>query len=413
MDCVIKNSKLFMCGEIQNLNLSIKDGVINKIGKDLKADNVIDAGGLLILSGAIDAHVHFRDMGEMHKEDWYTGSCAAVAGGVTTVIEHPNTKPPTTSVIALKKKLKTAERSIVDFGINAGVTDDPSELRELWNHGVTAFGEIFMTDLDEGQLLKAFKMIKRLDATSCVHAEDKDLVSEKPTRPPICEIKAIESVLYMKKITDVKLHVCHLSTKRGLELLKESSASVEVTPHHLFLSEEDFKEHGSFVKMNPPLRGESNRRSLWHGLKDGSIDIIASDHAPHTKDEKSVDLPRAPSGVPGVETMVPLMLSAVKKGTISMDRFVSLTSFNPAKIFGLDRKGEIAVGKDADLIFVDMKNEREIEGGELHGKTRWTPFEGMKGIFPEKVILRGEVVFDDGEIVGEAGHGRFLTGGGG
>jgi len=412
MEFAIKNARIFFHKEIRSYDLLIKDGRIGEIGRDLKADSTMDARGLLILPGGIDSHVHFRDMGEVHKEDWFTGSSAAAAGGVTTVIEHPNTVPPTTTVASLKKKLEVAKRSVVDYGINAGVTGGYENLTRLWKDGVTAFGEIFMDDLEDGDIFEALKIVGDIGATACIHAEDREAVLEDSTRPKICEIRAIETVLKMRKSLGVKLHVCHLSTKRGLELLKGKNVTKEVTPHHLFLSEDDFKKAGPFAKMNPPLRNESDKAFLWQGIRDGTIDILASDHAPHTIEEKSVDILDAPSGVPGVETMIPLMLSSVKKDQISLERLVTLASHNPARIFGLTRKGAIEIGKDADLIFVNMKAEKKIKSDKLHSKSCWTPFEGRNAIFPDKVLLRGGVVFEDGVEQGKAGYGNFLSGAG-
>ncbi|MDY6865399.1 MAG: dihydroorotase [Halobacteriota archaeon] len=408
MKFTITNARIFFQGRIQSYDLLIRGGRIEHIGKDLKAENNMDARGLLILPGAIDSHVHFRDMGEAQKEDWFTGSLSAAAGGVTTVIEHPNTVPPTTTVDALKKKLKAAERSIVDYGINGGVSGDYEDLFSLKKEGVTAFGEIFMADLEDKEIFGALKIVKDTGKTACMHAEDRKSVLKDPKRPKICEIKAIESVLKMKKSLDVKLHICHLSTKRGLELLKGRKITKEVTPHHLLLSKDDFERAGSFAKMNPPLRDESDRASLWQGIREGNIEILASDHAPHTIEEKSMQVSDAPSGVPGVETMIPLMLPLVRKNMISLERLVEIASNNPAKIFGLESKGAIEVGKDADLIFIDMKAEEKIKPDKLHSKCIWTPFEGKTAIFSDKVLIRGEVVFEDGSVQCKAGYGNFL-----
>jgi dihydroorotase len=392
---LITNSKVFFRGKIIDADIAIDDGKIIDIGRDLVDDYTIDADGLLILPGAIDAHVHFRDLKEKHKEDWYTGSSAAISGGVTTVIDHPNTNPPTTNVDHFEMKLKEAKnKSIVDFGINGGV-EEPPQMKNLWELGAMAFGEIFMYDHGEEEIQEALNEIKNLGAIACIHAEDRECIEEDPSRPDICECKAIENVLRMEE--EMKIHICHLSTKSGLELMKDSSATVEVTPHHLFLS----KDTSTIV--NPPLRDESNRRYLWDNLD--KIDIIASDHAPHSMNEKEEGAP----GIPGVETMMPLMLSSVNKGLISLSRCVSLLSSNPARIFGLRSKGEIKIGKDADFVIVNMKEERKIEAEKMHSKAGWTPFKGMYGIFPKMTFVRGNLVYD-GEVVGKEGSGRFLSG---
>ncbi|MCD5409284.1 MAG: dihydroorotase [Methanocellales archaeon] len=424
-DLVIKNAKLSLAGEVLEAELSITDGRISKIAKDIRADDTLDARGLLVLPGAIDVHVHFRDPGMTHKEDWYSGSCAAAAGGVTTVIDHPNTIPPTTTLKSFEIKLKASRKSIVDFGINAGVVKG-AELEKLWRAGVTAFGEIYMADsvgrlnIDDDILSTVFRTIAQLNAIACLHAEDERIIkrcTEKlkdkvdpsvysSSRPNESEDSAIARAVQFANVAGTKLHICHISTKEGLRLLGEN-VTCEVTPHHLFLSEKDWDKLGTFGKMNPPLRSEEDGRALWAALN--RIDMIASDHAPHTMGEKEQDIWSAPPGVPGVETSLPLMLSAVKKGRISLQRLIELMATNPARIFGLNGKGDIRVGNDADLVFVDMREIKQVKN--LHSKANWTPFEGMNAIFPKMTMVRGEVVFD-GEIVGETGSGRFIRGNG-
>lgn len=441
-DLVIKNAKLFLAGEVLEAELSITDGRISKIAKDIRADDTLDARGLLILPGAIDVHVHFRDPGMTHKEDWYSGSCAAAAGGVTTVIDHPNTIPPTTTLKSFEVKLKASRKSIVDFGINAGVVEG-AELEKLWRAGVTAFGEIYMADsvgrlnIDDDILSTVFQAIAQLNAIACLHAEDERIIkrcTEKlmdkidpsvysSSRPNESEASAIARAVQFANVAmlkprrgynsrrcsicdSTKLHICHISTKEGLRLL-ERNVTCEVTPHHLFFTEKDWDKLGTFGKMNPPLRSESDRKSLWAGLH--KIDMIVSDHAPHTIEEKEQDIWSAPPGVPGVGTSLPLMLHAVKSGHVSLQRLIELMVTNPARIFGLNEKGDIRVGNDADLTFVDFKNVMPIKVEDMHNKAGWTPFEGMNAIFPKMTMVRGEIVYDE-DIIGKRGHGRFIKG---
>jgi dihydroorotase len=458
-DTIIKNARILWENELQNVNITIADGKIEKIGKTISSDaEVIDARGKLVIPGVIDAHVHFRDPGLTQKEDWYTGSCAAAAGGVTTVIDHPNTAPPTLDKKSFKLKLKSAKRkSIVDFGINGGVVPQ-SCLEELWNLGVTAFGEIFMADgeLEIGgkELEDSLGAIAQLGAVACIHAENGELCSHfteelrrirRPevysrARPNICEALAIEQVLEMQEIQDVqevreervgkggrevpatqkvdlhaRTHICHLSTREGVGVIRrikyggnEVPVTCEVAPHHLFLQYGDWERLGTFGKMNPPLRKRCLQH-LWNALNDGTIDIIASDHAPHTEEEKRTDIWSAPAGVPGVETTLPLMLHAAKQNLIPLWRVIEAMTTKPAQIFGLDCKGRIAKGRDADLVIVDTKNVRAIKGEELHSKVGWTPFEGKEGIFPDVVLSRGEIVYDC-EIACKRGRGKFLCG---
>ncbi|MDI6902695.1 MAG: dihydroorotase [Methanocellales archaeon] len=425
-DLVIKNARLALAKDIIEAELAIKDGKIVRIAKDIASEDIIDAHNLLVLPGMVDVHVHFRDSKERHKEDWYTGSSAAVAGGVTSVVDHPNTIPPTTSVKSFKAKLREAERkSIVDFGINAGVVEG-AELEKLWKRGVTAFGEIFMAEsrgemgVDDMALFKAFQTIAQLSGIACIHAEDEQIILERTkklkdktdpsayssSRPNSCEVAAMTKAIGLAHDVGAKLHICHLSTKESLNLIGAEITS-EVTPHHLFLSQKDWERLGTFGKMNPPLRSELDRKSLWAGLH--KIDMIASDHAPHTIEEKKQDIWSAPPGVPGVETSLPLMLSAVKKGRILLQRVIEFMATNPAKIFCLRGKGEIKVGNDADFVFVDLNDMKPIKDRNLHSKAGWTPFEGMDAIFPKMTFVRGEIVYD-GEIVGEKGQGRFIPG---
>jgi len=433
-EMIIKHAKIPWENRLQIVDISIADGKIKKIGKDISGDaETVDARGALMLPGAVDVHVHFRDPGLTYKEDWYTGSCAAAAGGVTTVIDHPNTVPPTLDKRSFKLKLKSAERkSVVDFGINGGVTPF-SKMPELWNLGVTAFGEIFMADgeltIDSKELEDSLKAIAELGAIASIHAENGELCRHfteelrrirRPeiysrARPNICEAVAIEQVLGMQKEVDVRIHICHLSTREGIGVIrnkrygkKEVPFTCEVSPNHLFLQYKDWERLGTFGKMNPPLRKRCMQH-LWNGLNDGTIDIVASDHAPHTESEKRTDIWDAPAGVPGVETMLPLMLSAVKQNLIPLWRVIEAMSAKPASIFGLDNKGMIREGYDADLVLVDTRHIQKIRSEQLHSKSGWTPFEGMDGIFPEMVISRGEIIYD-GEIACKKGRGEFVHG---
>lgn len=432
-DLVIKNALLFLNDTIQPAEIAVDDGKISKIGKIVgcqDVNEVIDAKGALVLPGVIDPHVHFRDPGMTKKEDWYTGSCAAAAGGVTTVIDHPNTIPPTIDRPTFKEKLKQAKKSLIDYGINAGVTANLDHLKEMWESGATSFGEIFMAqstgalNVSDRTLKEALPVIGDLDAVACIHAEDEETrkkfvhllkgnlapESYSKSRPNLSEKIAVEKAI--KLAGDTKLHFCHISAHESLEVIRKAKAvnnkiTCEVTPHHLFLTTRDYRRLGTLGKMNPPLRDSMSHQSLWAGLNDGTIDIVASDHAPHLESEKLTDIWTAPAGVPGVETLFPLMLMAVKRNLLTLKKLVEVTSQNPARIFDL-RKGAIVPGYDADFIIVG--DTKEIRREKMHSKAGWTPFNGMKGIFPGMTISRGEVVFEDGEIIGKRGRGRFIPG---
>jgi len=405
---------------------------------------IIDAGGALTLPAGIDVHVHFREPGMTSKENWYTGSCAAAAGGVTTVIDQPNTEPPTTNRRAFEQKLRLARgKSIVDFGINGGVTGNIEKLEELWKLGVTAFGEIFMAEstgglnINEETFEEALAEIKRLGALATIHAEDEKMRLEfekllkgdtsyeyhSRARPNACEAVAVQQALELVSKLQVRAHLCHISTLEATGIIrkekylarrenKEPFFTCEVAPHHLFLSTRDWERLRSFGKMNPPLRGSHSIKALVNGINDGTIDMVASDHAPHLESEKDVDIRAAPSGVPGVETLMPLMLAAVRKNILPLSRMIMLTSWNPAKAFGLDckSKGRLEVGFDADLIIVNPRELRPIKAEFLHSKAGWTPFEGMDGVFPEYTLSRGEVVWIEESINAKPGRGNFLKG---
>lgn len=440
-DLVIKNARIFINDALQPMEIAVDNGKISKLGKILgteEVNQVIDAKGALVMPGAIDVHVHFRDPGMTKKEDWYTGSCAAAAGGVTMVIDHPNTIPPTIDVESFKLKQKEAKKSIIDYGINAGVTRNLSSLKELWELGAIAFGEIFLAEstaslnVNYATLKEALGITGELGAVACVHAEDEEtrnkLVrvlkgktepeSYSKSRPALCEKVAVEKAL--KLAGKEKLHFCHISAHESLEVIRKAKAektphfnagikniTCEVAPHHLFLTTKDWKRLGTLAKMNPPLRDFQSQRSLWAGLNEGVIDVVASDHAPHLESEKMTDIWSAPAGVPGVETMMPLMLMAVKRNLLTLKRLHEVACINPARIFTLN-KGMIAPGYDADLMIVD--DVKEIRKEKMHSKAKWTPYNGMEGIFPRMTISRGDIVLEDGEIVAKRGHGRFIPG---
>ncbi len=432
-DLVIKNARIFIDNAIQPAEIAIDNGKITKVGKIIDAkdvDGMINAKYALVLPGAIDVHVHFRDPGMTKKEDWYTGSCAAAAGGVTTVIDHPNTIPPTIDPDSFKKKQKEAKKSIIDYGINAGVTHNLKHLKSLWELGATAFGEIFMAEstgalnVNDRTLEEALGIIGTLGAVACIHAEDEETrkrfvhilkgasqpESHSKSRPPLSEKIAVQKAIKMAGNTN--LHFCHISAGESLETLKKEKTNnknitCEVAPHHLFLSTKDYKRLGTLGKMNPPLRDYQSQQRLWEGLNDGTIDIIASDHAPHLEHEKMTDIWSAPAGVPGVETMMPLMLLAVKRNLITLKRLLEVTCVTPAKLMGLP-KGVIAKGYDADLVITG--EPQEIRKEKMHSKAGWTPYVGMQGIFPKMTISRGEIVVEEGEITAKRGRGRAIPG---
>jgi dihydroorotase len=374
-------------------------------------EDVLDVEGKLLLPGMIDVHVHFREPGFPDKETWTSGSHSAAAGGVTTVVDQPNTEPPTISGEAFDGKVDLAAPSCVDYGINGGVTPewDPDS---LFDRPLFALGEVFLADSTGDMGIEADLFESALQRATdegvavTVHAEDADLFDESARdrpdddydawsayRTPEAERAAVERACEVAADVGARIHVAHTSTPEGVDAAADAGMTTEVTPHHLFLSRDDLDELGTFGLMNPPLRDEDRRAALWERLVDGTVDMVATDHAPHTRLEKDRSVWDAPSGVPGVETALPLLLNAAREGDIAYERVRDVTATNPADRFGLDRKGRIEADRDADLVLVDPETPRPIHGPDLHSRCGWSPFETYEGVFPEWTMLRGRFVY--------------------
>ncbi len=430
-ELVVENARVPFGEDIVTCSIGIDEGRIARIAKILKGDQAYDARNMLVLPGIIDSHVHFRDMGQEEKEDWLSGSRAAIYGGVTAVVDMPNTDPPTFDEESFKVKLAVAQnRSMIDFALNGGVSGNLKALPVLWRRGALAFGEIFMAEstggvsVDEAALKAALIEIKKLGATASIHAEDEALNAQKSMelakdvgpdvysrmRPPESEFSAVKAAVRLERETGAAMHITHISTAKAVEALRGEPITCDVTPHHLLLNIRHWEKLKSYGKMNPPLRPMRDVEALWKAVRDGSIDVLASDHAPHTREEKAAGVKSAPSGVPGVETMAPLILKEVSEGRLSLSRFIDMTTANPARIFGISNKGRIEEGYDADLIFVDMGARRVIRPHELHSKAGWTPYDGMEAIFPHAVMQRGTLLLDGREFLGRRGRGKFIRG---
>ena len=281
--------------------------------------------------------------------------------------------------------------------------------------------------LDEDIIKEAFEHIAALKIPACIHAEDPEMITPPDelsgtipsymvharSRPPIVEAKAVEKVVNMAATIGLSLHLCHISTKESVEMMRNAKyvgldVTSEVTPHHLLLNTNDLERLGAFGKMNPPLRSPMDNHQLWDGLNEGAIDIIASDHAPHLRKEKEEDMISAPAGVPGVETIAPLMLAHSLKGFIPLSRVIDALSSRVAECFGIAGKGEINVGFDADIALYNLKDVEHISDEHLHSKAGWSPFEGMDAVFPKLVFRRGEVVYEEGDVTGKKGSGKRL-----
>ena len=347
-------------------------------------DETVDGTGKYLIPGLIDAHVHFRDPGSPEKEDWASGTAAALAGGVTTVLDMPNTNPSTITVEALEAKRAVASaKSLVNFGLFFGATrDNLDEIRRAENIcGI----KIYMGSSTGGLLLddpavweEVFKIAKEKNVPVVVHAETEAMIRA-GKRDCECARVAAEAAILLREKVGNRLHIAHLSCKSEVELVRAHKCpelTCEVTPHHLLFTEADRKD--AFLKMNPPLRSEVDRLALWDALRDGTIDCIATDHAPHTVQEKQKPMEEAPAGVPGVEFILPLMLDAVNQGSLTLEKLVQVTSENPANIFGV---------KPSGWTLVDMSLEKTIFSADIRSKCGWSPYEGrsLKG-WPLRVL---------------------------
>jgi dihydroorotase len=408
-------------------DIGVSAGRIAAIGELARASAgaVIDCAGLHIVPGVIDTQVHFREPGLTHKEDLESGSHSAVMGGVTAVFEMPNTDPPTVSAATLADKVARAHhRMHCDFAFFVGGTrENTHELAALellpGAAGVKVFigsstGSLLVDD-DEG-LRNILKVIRR---RASFHAEDEarlnarkplrvdgDASSHPVWRDELAALTATERLVRLARQTGKRVHVLHVTTREEMEFLSahKDVASVEVTPHHLTLAAPDcYRRLGTLAQMNPPVRDDAHRTALWHGLQQGIVDVLGSDHAPHTRDEKARPYPASPSGMTGVQTLVPLMLDHVNAGRLSLARFVDLTSAGPARLFGIARKGRIAVGYDADFTVIDLKRRETITDAWMASRPAWTPYDGVSVTgWPVGTFVRGHKVMWEGELTGPA-----------
>ncbi|OYT54013.1 MAG: dihydroorotase [Candidatus Altiarchaeales archaeon ex4484_2] len=438
-ELVIKNSHLVLPEGVVDAGLVIGAGKIKDIVKDSalpEADTVVDAGGKYILPGMIDVHVHMREPGAVSKEGWVTGSKAAVAGGVTTLFDMPNTQPPTTSIEELARKRENVKgKSLVDYGFHFAATpDNQEELKKLFG-GIASVK--FYTCSTVGSLLidndavifEDFRILGEKQLISTVHAENQVMIdywmnalkesgedvsplTYAKARGNICASESLNSLIYLSKSAGNKLHVAHISTLEEVNLVrkfKDPQLTAEVSPHHLFLSLDDVGRLGSYSRVNPPLRSEVDNGALWEGLFDGTIDMIASDHAPHLRESKEGDVFTASAGFPELETTLPLLLNETHKSRLTLELIAKITAENPARVFRVKNKGRIEKGFDADLVIVDLDREKVVREEELFTKCGWSPYAGrtLKG-WPVKTFVGGNLVFDEG-IIYEEKKGREVN----
>ena len=407
-------------------DVGVRDGRIAAIDSlgEAQAGETIDCTGLHILPGVIDSQVHFREPGLEHKEDLETGSRAAVLGGVTAVFEMPNTNPLTTGEDALADKVKRARhRMHCDFAFWVGGTRENAEIvgeleRLPGAAGIKVFmgsstGDLLVED-DEG----VAAVLKNTRRRAAFHSEDEfrlrdraglrvddDPSSHPVWRDEVAALTCTERLVRIARETRARIHVLHISTAEEIAFLENHKdvATAEATPHHLTLTADDYAKLGTLIQMNPPVRAPHHRDGIWRGIGQGIIDVLGSDHAPHTLEEKAKPYPASPSGMTGVQTLVPIMLDHVNAGRLTLERFVDLSSHGPNRLFGIARKGRIAAGYDADFTIVDLKRRETIRNDQAGSKAGWTPYDGKQVTgWPVGTVVRGTRVMWEGEIVAPA-----------
>ena len=413
--------RMYVDGELRYTEVGITDGKITEVGKHVAGgEERIELGtSITVLPGFMDPHVHMRDPGLTHKEDFPTGTTAAACGGVTCVLDMPNTKPPVTDVQTLMdKKRVLSGRAFVDYGVFAAVT--PNCPVNLLARHVPAFkmfmgsttGNILMNDDEE--IAPVMEEIARTGKVLSVHAEDDNLIDHKTqenccqdhlrNRPVEAEYSALRRLARYRD--RVKVNICHCTNAEQIRQASELGFTTEVTMHHLTF--DALTNTSAFYKTNPPVRDKITRDGLFQAFREGHITMFGTDHAPHTYEEKTQEFDSAPGGIPGIETTMPMVMEMVRDGTIPLQLAVRMGAENPCDRFSVN-KGRIAVGNDADLLFFDMRKVSVIDQKKLHSKAGFNPYHGRRAIFPDTVIIRGQVQVKDGEFCGEP-LGRDICG---
>ena len=425
LDLIIKNGSCYIDKDLKNHDIAIKDGKIIEIGKiDNEAKEIFDAKGLIVLPGCIDTQTHFREPGSTDTEDLNSGSRAAIVGGITAVFEMPNTNPPTSTKKEFQRKLDLAKnRMYCNYAFYFGATaDNANELSDLKNLegccGIKLFAGSSTGNLlvaDEKDIETVFKNSSKVVA---VHSEDEailninkklikngDVHSHPIWRSEECAISSTRRIVRIAERYNKKAHVLHITTKQEIDFLSQHKGNItfEITPQHLTIYAPDcYDKLGTYAQMNPPIRDKSHYDRLWYAVKNNFNDTIGSDHAPHLKINKDKDYPNSPSGMPGVQTLMPVMLNHINDGKLTLEQLMNLVCENPVKIFAIKNKGFIKNSFDADFTIVDMNKVIEIKNDKIESKCGWSPFDGykLKGT-PVATIINGEIKMKDGIILGE------------
>ena len=425
LDLIIKNGTCYIDDNLEKLDLGIQDGKISHIGnlKEEKSKNTIDVTNKIVLPGLMDTQVHFREPGSVDAEDLHSGSRAAIVGGITSVFEMPNTNPPTTNFEEFQKKINIGKRMYCNHAFYFGATAENYQLLEKLKDLDGCCGIKLFAGSSTGNLLvdkedDIEKVFKHASKVVAVHSEDEEIlklrkkliengnVKTHPVwRNEEVAISSTRKIVKIAKRLNKKAHILHVTTKEEVDFLSQNKGNItfEITPQHLTIYAPDCYDNlGSYAQMNPPIRDKSHYDRLWYAVRNNYNDTIGSDHAPHLKINKEKPYPNSPSGMPGVQTILPVMFNHMNNGKINLNQIVNFLCKNPVKIFGIKNKGYIKKNFDADFTIVDLKKEIEIKNENIESKCGWSPFNGykFKGV-PIYTIIGGDIKMQDGKIIGE------------
>ena len=423
---IIKNGSCYIDGKLTKIDIGLSDNKIKKIGKiESNSSKAYDATDKVVLPGIIDTQVHFREPGSTDAEDLESGSRAAILGGVTSLFEMPNTNPPTSNLVEFEKKLQAAKNRMHSnyafyFGATPNNTDQLAQLKDVKGCcGIKLFAGSSTGNLLVDKEADIEKVISKSDRIVSIHSEDEDIIklrtkfikqgnvhSHPEWRNVECAMSSTRRVVKIAERYNKKIHVLHVTTRDEVDFLAmhKKNVTFETTPQHLTLySPECYDKLGTYAQMNPPLRSKEHYNRLWLAIKNNIVDVLGSDHAPHLKENKDKEYPNSPSGMPGVQTIFPVMLDHVNNGKLTLQQLINLMCENPCKIFGIKNKGYIKEGFDADLTIADMNKKVKITNDMIASKCGWTPFHNyeVQG-FPVGTIVNGNLVMSDGRVVAES-----------
>jgi len=440
VDLALKNAKVYTPYGVVEAGLAIDNERIVKIAKHVNlppASKEIDLKDRLVLPGLIDVHVHLRDQELAYKEDFFSGTAAAANGGVTLTIDMPNNKPLTMGLESLKERMRIAEeKAIVNVAFYSAFPGEIEEIHRIVKMGGAIAFKLFMSQQigginpeDEEKLTKALKEAVKVGVPVAVHAEDAKLLREKKMKygesedledylkvhSLEAEAEAVKHILQLSRVTGTHVHFCHISSSEGIEAISAAKRSglpvtCEVTPHHLLIPSQYLKRVGAVALADPPARSQRDIDGLWKSLFDGVVDVLASDHAPHTVEEKrEKSIWRVKTGIPGLETMLPLLLTQINDGHLDLPTLTKVTSSNPSRIFSIRGRGELKEENYADLVVVETKREYKIDSSRFYSKAKYSPFDGWKVRGkPVKTFVNGHLVMDEGEILAKPGSGGIV-----